>query len=581
MTDKKIFGIDLGTTYSCISHMDEFGQVEVIDIRSEASKLLPSVLYVPEPDDDGKVSYAVGRAAKEMAAMSPERVIAVSKRHMPDALWRTYEIDGEELTPVDVAAAILRHITNEAAARTGNPVEDVVITVPAYFGTIERKRTEDAGKLAGLNVHGILAEPMAAALHYEIHTDEEQDQTLLVYDLGGGTFDVTIMQFSGRSRKALAVKGDHNLGGYLWDEAVALEWAREIAEQADVDEEEVWSDPECRATLLLEAEKAKIRLTMIDAQKANVSFAGRPYQLKISRATFDSLTESLLENTISLVDQAREIATRNHPDNIISKILLVGSSTMMPQVSARLEAHFGPEVTIMSSDPHFAVAKGAAKYAHEMQIKDWIRAYAQMEAEQPDQDAAGARVKSAFDTPSDQDSEEAIRSASTEFGVPTETISSILQAEIEDVSPKSFGVVHLVDGGTEKMVTNLIRAQDKIPARGTQTFGTHAANQESAEIICVENDRELGPDDPQVPYDPDEMIGVAHLKLQPGLPAGSRVTVTIEFDKDGIVHVHARDDVGGNEATGEFVSQVAPLSPEELEARRRKLERRLPTLGEG
>ena len=575
-----IYGIDLGTTYSCISNLDEYSQAEVIDIRSEASKLLPSVLYVPEPDDDGKVNYAVGSAAKEMAAMSPERVIAVSKRHMPDALWRTYEIDGEELTPVDVAAAILRHITNEATARIGKPVEDVVITVPAYFGTNERKRTEDAGKLAGLNVHGILAEPMAAALHYEIHTEEEQDQTLLVYDLGGGTFDVTIMQFSGRSRKALAVKGDHNLGGYLWDEAVALEWAREIAEQADVDEEEVWNDPECRATLLLEAEKAKIRLTMIDSQRANVPFGGRPYQLKISRTAFDSLTESLLENTISLVDQAREIAERNHPGNAISKILLVGSSTLMPQVSARLEAHFGPEVTIMSSDPHFAVAKGAAKYAHEMQIKDWIRAYAHMDAERSDPDAAGAQDYSAFDTLSDEERADAIRNASTEFKIPEETIGGILETEIGDVSPKSFGVMHLVAGSTEKMVTNLIRAQDKIPARGTKTFGTHTANQETVEIICVENDRELGPDDASVTYDPDEMIGVAHLRLQPGLPAGSDVTVTIEFTEDGIVHVHGRDDVGGNETTGDFVSKVAPLSPEELEAKRRKLESRLPTLGE-
>lgn len=581
MKAKKIYGIDLGTTYSCISHLDEFDQVEVIDIRSEAKKLLPSVVYVPEPDANGDAPFSIGGAAKQMAKFSPERVIAVSKRHMPDALWQTYDIDGEELTPIDVAAAILKHISHEASAKLGNSVEDVVITVPAYFGTNERKRTEEAGAQAGLNVHGILAEPMAAALHYKIHEDDDQEQTVLVYDLGGGTFDVTIMHFNGKDRETFAVKGDHNLGGYLWDEALAKNWADDIAQSADVEADEVWSDPECRSSLLLEAEETKIRLSGIKNQVGTALFRGIPYQLKIDRDTFDGLTAGLLENTISLVDQALEVAERNHPGHPIDKILLVGSSTLMPQVAARLKDRFGPEMEILSDDPHFAVAKGAAIYAHEMQIKEWIRNYVDMNVRLDAVDNQESEGSGILEGVSEPEREKVIKAAAGELGIAVETINEIVDRKLINISPKSFGIVHYQGEGEQQMVTNLIRAQDAMPARGTKGFGTRFDNQSEVELVCVENDRELGPDDEPVLFDPDEQIGVARVTLQSGLPKGSPITVTIEFTEDGIVRVHGRDEVGGGEATGEFVSKVAPTSQEELERKRQRLDERFALLGDG
>jgi len=574
MSAKKIYGIDLGTTYSCISHLDEFDQVEVIDIRSEAKKLLPSVVYVPEPDDSGEAPYSIGGAAKQMAKFSPERVISVSKRHMSDALWRTYKIDGEVLTPVDVAAAILKHIAQEATAKLGSPVEDVVITVPAYFGTNERKRTEEAGMLAGLKVHGILAEPMAAALHYKIHEDEDQEQTVLVYDLGGGTFDVTIMHFSGKDRETLAVKGDHNLGGYLWDEVLAKQWAEDISQIVEVDSDEVWSDPECQASLLLEAEETKIRLSGIKKQVGTALFRGIPYQLKIDRDTFDGLTSGLLENTISLVDQALEVAGRNHPGHTIDKILLVGSSTLMPQVSARLKDRFGPSMEMLNDDPHFAVAKGAAIYAHEMQVKEWIRTYVDMHFQRDENDGDATGRGEIFKGLSEPDRQQAMEKAAIALGKPVETISSIIERTLINISPKSFGIVHYLGDGEQLMVTNLIRAQDKVPARGTRGFGTRHENQAEVELICVENDRELGPDDEPVPYDPDEQIGIARVGLKTGLPKGSPITVTIEFTEDGIVRVHGRDEKGGGEATGEFVSRVAPMTQQEMKRKQQKLDER-------
>lgn len=581
MSVRKIYGIDLGTTYSCISHLDEFDQVEVIDIRSEAKKLLPSVLYVPEPDDSGKAPYSIGGAAKQMAMFAPDRVISVSKRHMSDSLWRTYEIDGEVLTPVDVAAAILKHLTHEAAAKLGSPVEDVVITVPAYFGTNERKRTEEAGMLAGLKVHGILAEPMAAALHYNIHEDEDQDQTVLVYDLGGGTFDVTIMHFSGKDRETLAVKGDHNLGGYLWDEALAKKWAEDISQSVEIDADEVWNDPECQASLLLKAEEAKIRLSGIKKQTETAPFRGMPYQLKIDRDTFDGLTSGLLENTISLVDQALEVAKRKHPEHTISKVLLVGSSTLMPQVIARLKDRFGSGMEMLSVDPHFAVAKGAAKYAHEMQVKEWIKAYVEMNVQRQDKAEASIEGESILEGISETERQKAYDKAAGALGIPVDTIKDIAERVLIDLSPKSFGIVHYQGDGDQQMVTNLIRAQDKVPARATKGFGTRYENQAEVELVCVENDRELGPEDEAVLYDPDEQIGVARVKLKPGLPKGSPISVTIEFTKDGIVRVHGRDDVGGGEATGEFVSRVAPMSKQQLDRKRQRLDERFAVLSDG
>ena len=581
MKTKKIYGIDLGTTYSCISHLNEADQVEVIDIRSEAERLLPSVVYIPEPDANGEAAPCVGGAAKQMANFSPERVISVSKRHMPKALWRTYDIDGEELTPIDVAATILKHITREASAKLGSPVEDVVITVPAYFGNTEREHTKNAGIQAGLNVHGILAEPMAAALHYNIHEDEDQEQTILVYDLGGGTFDVTIMHFHGKDRETFAVKGDHNLGGHLWDEALAENWAEDIAQSADVETDEVWSDPECKSSLLLEAEETKIRLTGTKKQVGTARFRGIPYQLRIDRDTFDGLTAGLLENTISLVDQAIEVAERNHPGHPIDKILLVGSSTLMPQVAARLKDRFGPEMEILSDDPHFAVAKGAARYAHEMQINDWIRTYVEMHVRPDDVEDEGRAKAGPLEGLSEPERKQVIQAAAGGLGIDVETISSIVDRKLVNISPKSFGIVHYQGDGEQQMVTNLIRAQDAMPARGTKGFGTRFDNQSEVELVCVENDRELGPDDEPVLFDPDEQIGVARVTLQSGLPKGSPITVTIEFTEDGIVRVHGRDEVGGGEATGEFVSEVAPTSQEELDRKRQRLDERFALLGDG
>lgn len=574
MTVKKIFGIDLGTTYSGVSHLDQYGQAVMIDSRSDDGQpLVPSVVYVPEPDDDGKVIEAVGISAKGMAQFEPERVMQVMKRNMPDGLWETRTIDGAEYTPVDFSALILKHVAAQASARIGEPVTDVVITVPAYFGSNEKTRTKKAGQQAGLNVHDVLPEPMAAALHYRVHEDEENTQTILVYDLGGGTFDVTVMRLEGRDRETLAVKGDHNLGGYRWDEALAREWAESISMTAEVDFEEVWNDPECNAQLRLEAEATKRRLSDIKNQIASVSFRGNPYQLTIDRDRFDELTSGLLENTIALVDQSIEVAERNHPGTVIDKVLLVGSSTLMPQVRARLTNRFGPEMEILQDNPHFAVAMGAAIYAQELQVKEWIREYVNMEARFSD---ISSRLTDGevFDDLSDDEKEDVLQAASGELGMAPETIKDIVSRRIIHITPKSFGIVHYLRNSDELGVTNMIRAQDAVPAKHTGDFGTRTDDQRRVRIACVENERDLGPDDPPVPHDPDEVIGEAWLDMQPGLPAGSPITVTVELTDTGLVRVHGRDDVGGKEVTGQFVSKIAPLSDEDIARKREELDQK-------
>lgn len=551
---ENVYGIDLGTTYSCVSRINSHGLPEIIEDQFDNTATTPSVVYFYESDDPDEVKTIVGADAKEEAKIDPERAISAFKIHMDKDDW-FFTLDGKDYSPVDLSAFVLQHIVSRASERIEEPIKNVVITVPAYFGTKERQRTEEAGRKAGLNVMETIPEPMAAALAYNIDHEDEDTSTVLVFDLGGGTFDVTIMEFSGRSKQSLAHRGDNELGGVLWDEELALHWAKEISDETGEGTESVWDTPETRENLMQSAERAKQRLS---AGRENlqefIEHDGARYKCEIDASTFDSITEGRLAQTMDLVDDAIRRSEEKRPGLKIDKVLLVGGSTLMPQVKKRLQAHMGDDTIIKLHNPHLSVALGAAIYAEKKQIDDWLEDYIKLKLTTEDGEApSDEEINQYLSEPESPEAKDAIAKAAEQFGRDEEEIYGIAQTNIIDVAPKSIGMRHNIHGMEGFFVTNFVQTQQELPASyTTDDFGTVQDDQRKVQLVCVENEREQGPDGEPFEFDPDQAIGEIVLPLEPGLPKGTKIEITIDFSETGRIRMYSRDPIHGTEVEGEF-----------------------------
>lgn len=342
------YGIDLGTTYSCIAKIDSDDIVSVIP-NGTGLMTTPSVVAF---DDDGKI--LVGRAAKNLLGSKPENVVALIKRGMSNKGF-TRTIQGKTYDPVDISSFILKELVRFANQQRKDeegkdPIYDVVITVPAYFGNLECERTEAAGKKAGLNVLQLIHEPTAAALFYG--KKNQSNKTILVYDLGGGTFDVSILKIQNGILDTIATTGDHHLGGADWDKAIA-EYA---LNQIGVDFNTLTTQEQ--GMMMIAAEDCKLTLT--DQEKTTITFSYKGIRnVEITKKDFESFTESLMGRTMLLVDEALALAQIQL--NAIEEIILVGGSTRMPMVKKTVASKFNKEPKIF--EPDMAVAKGAALMA--------------------------------------------------------------------------------------------------------------------------------------------------------------------------------------------------------------------------
>ncbi|MFP8889335.1 molecular chaperone DnaK [Natrialbaceae archaeon A-CW2] len=350
MASNKILGIDLGTTNSAFAVM-EGGDPEII-VNGEGDRTTPSV--VAFTDDDERL---VGKPAKNQAIQNPEKTIASIKRHMGEDGY-TVDIEGEEYTPQQISAMILQKIKRDAEEYLGDDVEKAVITVPAYFSDKQRQATKDAGEIAGFEVERIINEPTAASMAYGL--DDDSDQTVLVYDLGGGTFDVSILDLGGGVYEVVATNGDNDLGGDDWDHAI-IDWlADEFENEHGMDLRE---DRQALQRLKDAAEEAKIELSSRKETEINLPFITAtddgPIHLEesLTRAKFESLTADLIERTVEPTEQALEDAGYGKDD--IDEVILVGGSTRMPQVTEKVEELIG-EAPQKNVNPDEAVALGAA-----------------------------------------------------------------------------------------------------------------------------------------------------------------------------------------------------------------------------
>ncbi len=345
----KIIGIDLGTTNSCVAVME--GGEPVVITNSEGSRTTPSVVAFTKNGE-----RLVGEAAKRQAVTNPDRTITSIKREMGKNY--SVKIDGKKYTPQEISAMILQKLKKDAEDYLGQPVTDAVITVPAYFDDAQRKATKDAGRIAGLNVERIINEPTAAALAYGL--DNAQPQKILVYDLGGGTFDVSVIEISEGMIEVLATSGNNRLGGDDYDKRVTDYLIREFQQQEGV---RLDRDPVAMKRVVEEAEKAKISLSTATEVEINLPYiaTGRSgplhLDMRLTRAKFEELTRDLTESTAGPVRNALSDAGIQASD--LGKVLLVGGSTRMPAVQAKVRQLTGLEPS-KNLNPDECVALGAA-----------------------------------------------------------------------------------------------------------------------------------------------------------------------------------------------------------------------------
>ena len=346
----KVIGIDLGTTNSAVSFVE--GGEAVVITNPEGSRTTPSVVGFKKNGE-----RLVGQLARRQAVSNPDRTVEFIKRHMGEKGY-TVTIGDKKFTPPEISAIILQKLKADAEAFLGETVTQAVITVPAYFNDGQRQATKDAGKIAGLEVLRIINEPTAAALAYGLGKDS--DETILVFDLGGGTFDVTILELMDSVFEVKSTSGDTFLGGYDFDKAI-FDWlVKDFNKQYDID---LSKDPMAAQRLMEAAEKAKIELSNMQETSINLPFIAvdsegpKNLDVTLNRAKFDALTKDLVERTKQPVEQAMKDAGIKTDD--IDKILLVGGSTRIPAVQNLIRDYFGKEPT-KGVNPDECVAQGAA-----------------------------------------------------------------------------------------------------------------------------------------------------------------------------------------------------------------------------
>lgn len=429
--------------------------------------------------------------------------------------------------------------------------QDVVITCPAYFGIPQREATAAAGRIAGLNVLEIINEPTAAAISYGLQDDK--DQVVLVYDLGGGTFDVSIIEVKDGSVAVVATGGDHELGGRDWDEEVvkylAAEWAAQIGSP-----ENLTASAETLQDLWRRAEEAKRALTQRAETKVQVSHEGQRVAVTLTREKFDELTAHLLENTLSMTRDtlatARELGYSD-----LDLLLMVGGSTKMPQVSERLKQEFGKEPQV--HDPDQSVAKGAAIYGQKLAIGDRIRTeLAKGLGTTPEQvDAATVTLEAR---------ERAQETVAEELGMRLPALKKIDVMKVANVVSHSFGVVALRRSGTgwAEYISNLVLAQTRLPVTKTQKYFTTEADQEAVDLRIMEsslrqeeiNDLAQGSE-----------VGTAILPMTQGLPERAPVEVTFELNQQGRLVITGRDLAVGGKTVAATIETDRALSEKDID----------------
>jgi molecular chaperone DnaK (HSP70) len=519
MARTKVFGIDLGTTYSCIARVDEYGRPDVIR-NIESQPTTPSVVLFDE--SGGETSFVVGAQAKRQARIRPDDVASLVKRHMGESDWR-FVVHGEEYSAPSVSSLLLKALAADAERATGEPVTDVVVTVPAYFGDEERKATKLAGELAGLTVVDIINEPTAAAFSYGFAQEGTTESTVLVYDLGGGTFDTTVIKLSAGAITVVATDGDHELGGADWDSELVRYLAQQFAE-AQPDAGDPLDDVYDEQELLSSAEDAKLALSGRESVDVLVVHGGKRTSVTVSRASFEEITAPLLQRTIDLTGKVLAKA-RERGVATVDICLLVGGMSKMPAVSRRLAEQFG--LLTRLADPDLAVAKGAAVYGQKKELERFVI---------DDLVAQGKLTEGqSLDGVAPADLEKAVAGAASGYGLSTGAAVDLVKTKVTNVTSRGFGI--FAEDAGRAVAAFLAHQNDALPIEVTRTFYTVSDNQTDVDIRVFEQGTAT---ESTEPGDNKVIVAGEITGIPTGHARGTEVDVTFEMRRDQTITVTAR-----------------------------------------
>jgi molecular chaperone DnaK len=493
-------GLDLGTTYSAIAQLDNEGQPQVID-NADDRPITPSVVLL---GDEGRVM--VGPSFERISIESPEHVVEAVKREMGNKdFYKVYQ--NKKLTPEFISALIIKKLKQDAEQRIG-PIANAVLTVPYYFNDVRRKATQDAGSIAGLNIVDIINEPTAATLAYAWKIGElgrtdlaQTEKTILVYDLGGGTFDVTVVKYTPTHFRVLATDGDVMLGGLDWSARLVDHVAEQFKRKFGDDPRE---DPEALRVFSQECEDAKRDLSEKAQVPISVYYKGNTLTLALTRGDFERMTGDLLQRTKDTTELVLQQAGID--PNTLNDVLLVGGSTYMPVVEQMLRdvCKREPSRTVI---PEEAVAQGAAIHA------------AILEA----------------------------RMAGGDSRMGAALIKRLQNIRTDDVNSHSLGVkVTNPADKTKKINHIMIPRNTAIPFSVSQRFVTTSANQQTIHVYILEGEAS----------DPNACTQIGDFRivnLPANLPAGSPVEVEYSYDANGRIHASARELTGSSQADTEIL----------------------------